>query len=136
MICYLPILGFLYFWGLKIDISVALLLVVAVGLAVDYSSHITHHFMMTNLPTRNERMKHTMIEMGPAVFNGGCSTFVAFVLLANSKSAIAIVFFRVFFLVVSFGLYNGLVLMPVILSLIGPKPFTLKNKPLGNKLFN
>ena len=30
-------------------------------------------------------------------------------------------FFKVFFLVVSFGLYHGLVVLPVFLSLFGPK---------------
>ena len=32
-------------------------------------------------------------------------------------------FFQVFFLVVAFGLFNGMVFLPVILSLIGPAPY-------------
>ena len=31
-------------------------------------------------------------------------------------------FFKIFFLVVVFGLYHGLVFLPVVLSLIGPSP--------------
>ncbi len=31
-------------------------------------------------------------------------------------------FFRVFFLVVVFGLFHGLVILPVLLSLVGPEP--------------
>jgi len=66
-------------------------------------------------------MKATLIETGPAVLNGGTSTFLAFVALAFSSSYIFKTFFKIFFLVVVFGLYHGLVYLPVLLSLIGPK---------------
>ena len=56
-----------------------------------------------------------------AVLNGGFSTFLAFILLANSGSHVFLVFFKIFFLVVILGLYFGLAVLPVILSLIGPK---------------
>jgi Niemann-Pick C1 protein len=58
--------------------------------------------------------------MGPAVFNGGFSTFLAFALLMTSSSHVFLTFFKIFFLVVIFGLFNGLVFLPVVLSLIGP----------------
>jgi hypothetical protein len=58
--------------------------------------------------------------MGPAVFNGGFSTFLAFVLLCTSSSYLFVGFFKVFFLVVIFGLFHGLVLLPTVLSICGP----------------
>ena len=61
--------------------------------------------------------------------NGGLSTFIAFVLLANSKSPVFITFFRVFLLVVVFGLFHGLALLPVILSWIGPPPNVEHSRP-------
>ena len=42
-----------------------------------------------------ERTVATLRNIGPAVFNGGLSTFLAFVLLANSSSYGFTVFFRV-----------------------------------------
>jgi hypothetical protein len=56
----------------------------------------------------------------PAVVNGGFSTFLAFILLSNSESHVFLVFFKIFFLVVVLGLYFGLVVLPVVLSWIGP----------------
>ena len=56
------------------------------------------------------------------MLNGGLSTFLAFILLAGSKSYVFSTFFKVFFLVVTFGLFQGLIVLPVILSVCGPKP--------------
>ena len=53
--------------------------------------------------------------MGPAVFNGGFSTFLAFALLMMSQSYVFKSFFKVFFLIVLFGLFHGLVFLPVVL---------------------
>ena len=53
--------------------------------------------------------------MGPAVFNGGFSTFLAVALLITSKSFLFVTFFKIFFLVVGFGMYHGLVVLPVVL---------------------
>ena len=92
------------------------------GLAVDYGAHIAHYFMTTEAPTRNERVEETLVNIGPAVLNGGFSTFLAFILLITSKSYVFKTFFKIFFLVVSCGLFHGMVFLPVILSLIGPKP--------------
>ena len=58
--------------------------------------------------------------IGPAVLNGGISTFLAFVMLAGSKSYGFSVFFKIFFLVVTFGLFHGLVVLPILLSMLGP----------------
>ena len=60
--------------------------------------------------------------IGPAVFNGGMTTFLALVLLGASTSHVFVTFFKVFVLTVVFGLLHGLVLLPVLLSLFGPLP--------------
>ena len=111
--------GFLHFWGITIDTVSCNNLVIAIGLCVDYSVHVTHRFL--NEPgSRGERVVATLQNIGPAVFNGGFSTFLAFILLAGSRSHVFSSFFKIFFLVVTFGLYHGLVFLPVLLSLLGP----------------
>lgn len=116
--------GFLHFWGITIDTVSCNNLVIAIGLCVDYSVHITHRFLSEH-GSRDERVVSTLQNIGPAVFNGGFSTFLAFILLAGSKSHVFSSFFKIFFLVVTFGLYHGLVFLPVILSLFGPSPLSL-----------
>ena len=70
------------------------------------------------------QVREALADIGPAVFNGGFSTFLAFILLANSKSHVFSTFFKVFFLVIVFGLFNGLLLLPVMLSLVGPAAYS------------
>merc|ERR1711915_923963 len=111
--------GFIHFWGLTIDVISCVNLVIAVGLCVDYSAHIAHCFM-AQTGTSDERSVKTLRDIGPAVLNGGFSTFLAFVLTAGSTSHVFSTFFKVFFLVALFGLYHALVLLPVMLSFFGP----------------
>ncbi|KAL5017448.1 hypothetical protein ScPMuIL_007037 [Solemya velum] len=65
--------------GLTIDTVTSVILILAIGLAVDYSAHIGHHFM-TVAGSRDERTLTTLREMGLPVFNGGFSTVLAFIL--------------------------------------------------------
>ena len=74
------------------------------------------------------KAKDSLVAMGSAVFHGGFSTFLAFILLAGSKSHVFSTFFKVFFLVIVFGLFNGLLLLPVMLSLVGPASYNQQGK--------
>ena len=79
-------------------------------------------------------MKKALLAIAPAVLNGGFSTFLAVALLAFSDVYVFVSFFKVFFLVVFFGLYNGLVFLPVILTLIGPKNMKKTHQDNSQKL--
>ena len=69
-----------------------------------------------------------------AVINGGISTLLAVILLALSDVYVFVAFFKIFVLVVTFGLYNGLVVLPVLLSILGPKSSTNEPKPENHEL--
>ena len=137
------IIGFLHFWGITIDIISCVNIVLAVGLCVDYSVHIAHAFLVAEgkkLETTNDtsqskifchllfyvsgtsvsRTISSLNTIGSAVFNGGFTTFLALVLLGFSTSHVFISFFKVFSLTVVFGLYHGLILLPVLLCVLGP----------------
>ncbi len=112
--------GAMYFWGLALDTSAAVLLTLAVGLAVDYCAHLAHAFMIETGDTRDERVREALVHIGPAILNGGVSTFLAFVMLVSSESYVFKIFFKIFLLIVVLGLYHGLVLLPIVLSFVGP----------------
>ena len=119
----IDVAGFMYFMGLTINVITCNTLVISIGLCVDFSAHIAHGFISRS-GSRDERVISTMTEMGPAVFNGGLSTLLAFILLATSKSYVFMSFFKIFFLICIFGLFHGLVALPVFLAIIGPDTST------------
>ena len=115
------VVGFLHIWSITIDIISCINIVLAIGLCVDYSVHIGHAYLVSP-GGRRERALQAVDTIGPAVLNGGVTTLLALVLLAASTSHVFVTFFRVFVLTVLFGVFHGLVLLPVLLSVIGPLP--------------
>ncbi|GAB1864647.1 Patched domain-containing protein 3 [Camponotus japonicus] len=115
----IDLLGSMYFLGLTVEISSTIMILLCAGLAVDYASHIGLEFIRSS-GSKQERALTTLSVIGPAVLNGGLSTFIAFVLLGFSKAYVFMTFFKLFTSVVLFGLFHGLVFLPVILSLAGP----------------
>eukprot|EP00092_Neocalanus_flemingeri_P063022 GFUD01076156.1.p1 GENE.GFUD01076156.1~~GFUD01076156.1.p1 ORF type:complete len:598 (-),score=161.58 GFUD01076156.1:7-1800(-) len=119
VITLIDIVGFLHFWSITIDIISCINIVIAIGLCVDYSVHIGHAYMIAP-GSRLQKAVHSVESIGPAVFNGGVTTFLALVLLGGSTSHTFLSFFKVFVLTVVFGLFHGLLLLPVLLSVVGP----------------
>ncbi|XP_066915990.1 patched domain-containing protein 3-like isoform X1 [Clytia hemisphaerica] len=117
------IAGYMHFWGLTVDTVTTIQLILAIGLSVDYSAHIGHGFMAAREGNRVQRAAHALEEIGPAVVHGGFSTFLAFVCLGASQSYVFSTFFKLFFLVVVFGMFHGVVYLPIVLSLVGPEPY-------------
>jgi len=115
----IDILGLMFVWGQSIDSVSIINLVLAIGLAVDYSAHIAHAFMTTP-GTRQERADHAIAEMGTAVIHGAFSTFLAVLVLSTSQSYIFRSIFKQFFGICLFGSLHGIVLLPTLLSLVGP----------------
>jgi predicted RND superfamily exporter protein len=122
--CLAEILGCMWGLGFAIDSVTVINLVLAVGLSVDYSAHIGHSFMVKGGEDNDRRTLEALADMGAAVLSGGTSTFLAVVVLLFSDSYVFFVLSRQFCLTVVLGLAHGLILLPVMLSLYGPKPFS------------
>eukprot|EP00753_Platysulcus_tardus_P010713 PLAT2988.1.p1 GENE.PLAT2988.1~~PLAT2988.1.p1 ORF type:complete len:963 (+),score=426.36 PLAT2988.1:284-2890(+) len=118
------LLGFMPAWGVFINVVSVANLVLAVGLAVDYCAHIAHAFVSHPVGTRDDRVVHAVEELGTSVLQGATTTFLGVVVLAFGKSEIFRIFFKMFTLTVTLGVAHGLILLPVLLSLLGGKPIT------------
>lgn len=125
----IEILGFMYSAGVVIDSVAVINMVLAVGLTVDYSAHVGHCFMAKGGTDRNQRATEALADIGAAVLSGATSTFLAVVVLLFSKSYVFKVLAIMFALTVGLGTLHGLVLLPVMLSVCGPKPFSSAEAP-------
>merc|ERR1712070_61202 len=123
------VLGFMYYVNVDFNSVSAVNIVIAVGLAIDSSVHIAHAFLTAH-GTRNERAREALRRLGRSVTNGAVSTFLAIVVLADAQSYIFRVLFKLLGLIIMFAYFHGVFVLPVVLSLIGPDPYPLKQHEL------
>ena len=118
---YVNLLGLLYLAGISINTTSCVGLTMSIGLVVDYNMHVVHTFLDTSGINKNERVKKVMNTMGKSVLLGGLSTLLGVLPLAFSQSEVFRTFFFTYLgIVVVFGATHGLILTPVLLSIIGP----------------
>jgi Niemann-Pick C1 protein len=128
--CLIGILGFMHAFGIVIDSVSVINIVLVVGLSVDYSAREAHCFMVKPGDNKNERALEALADIGAAVLSGAISTFFAVVVLLFFSSCVFGVSSKQFALTVALGVTHGLILvLPVLLSLFGPKPFSSAEKP-------
>ncbi|XP_066155032.1 patched domain-containing protein 3-like [Euwallacea fornicatus] len=130
LLTMLNVCGFMQRLNLTIDVVSCIGLELAIGLCVDYATHIGHTFLTIHEGSKRERSLRTVSSIGAAVLYGGFSTFIGVFMMSQSDAYIFISFFKIFSLVIVFGLFHGTVLFPVILSWIGPDPYPKMSKPL------
>ncbi|KAJ1422063.1 patched [Ochromonadaceae sp. CCMP2298] len=113
------LIGLMHFWDLRISSVTVVQLVMAVGLVVDYVSHVIHYYLAQPFSlTPKERLTNCLVEIGPAVLLGCSTTFLGTMPLAFADSVIFRTFFKMFFLIIVLGGVHGLVLLPAILPSI------------------
>ena len=120
-ILYVDLLGVLNFAGLRLNPVTYIAMVLSIGLLVDFLMHILLRFYESAGETRHAKVKDTLKTMGSSILIGGISTFLGVIPLAFSTSQIFNTIFVTFIGLVTLGAGHGLILLPVLLSMLGPK---------------
>lgn len=114
------ILGFMALWGLPLNLLTMVNLTISIGFSVDYATHTTHAFCHCMGQKRGLRAFEAVLLVGGPLLHGALSTQLAVIPLAFVDSPVLEVFFKMTTLVIIVGVTHGLLLLPVILSLVGP----------------
>lgn len=119
-ILYVDLLGVIHLSGLYINSVTYIGVLMSIGLIVDYTMHIILRFIESPEKTREAKTKETLCTMGASILLGGVSTLLGVLPLYFSTSDIFHTIFVIFIGLVTLGIGHGLILLPVVLSLIGP----------------
>jgi Niemann-Pick C1 protein len=117
-VLYVDILGVMQWGGVTINPVSYVALAMSVGLLVDFIMHVLLKFY--ELP--GNRVEKTIVmlrTMGSSIFLGGLTTLLGTVPLVFSASEIFYTIFIGFMGLVTLGVGHGLILLPVILSMVG-----------------
>uniref|UniRef100_A0A8D3D9J6 SSD domain-containing protein n=1 Tax=Scophthalmus maximus TaxID=52904 RepID=A0A8D3D9J6_SCOMX len=117
--------GVMTLWDIDYNAVALINLVTAVGISVEFVSHMTRSFALSTKPSHVERAMEATANMGSAVFAGVAMTNLPGILvLAFAKAQlIQIFFFRLNLVITLLGLAHGLIFLPVLLSYFGTSTF-------------
>ncbi|XP_065265305.1 protein patched homolog 2 [Emys orbicularis] len=112
--------GMMGLMGIKLSAIPAVILIASVGIGVEFTVHVALGFL-TAMGSRTLRSALALEHTLAPVLDGALSTLLGLLMLAGSEfDFILRYFFAVLTVLTVLGLLNGLVLLPVLLSVIGP----------------
>lgn len=116
----LQLVGVMGLLGLKLSAAPAVLLVVSVGVGVEVCVHVTLGFL-TAVGDRDRRVRLALAHMAAPILHGALSTLLgAVMLLCSDFDFVRKGFFALALALVVLGSVNGLLFLPVLLTLVGP----------------
>jgi Niemann-Pick C1 protein len=117
------LVGVIQLAGFSLNSVTFLLIIMAIGLVVDYCLHIIDAYLKLSrqdFSSRDDRMEAALVDIGGSVFLGGFSTFLGVLALAFASGEVFRTFFVMFVSMVLLGMAHGMVFIPVMMTLIGP----------------
>ena len=117
LIVDVDLVGLMVAWDVPLNAVAYTVIVMGIGLCVDYCVHMAHGFAHSSGGPL-QRVAGAYAMMGSAVVKGAFTTFLGILFLANASSSVFRTFFKLLFGTVAFGAIHGLLLTPVLLAII------------------
>ena len=114
-------LGFLQMWNVHLSVLQIIQTVIAIGLTVHFTVQVSHTFMVTTGRTRNERVSSALQRVSETIIQDGICLILGIILLSFGQSYIFDTFFKSMLIAILLGLWHALVLLPTLLSFVGPR---------------
>lgn len=115
------VFGFLLYIDVTLSSITMIHMILSVGFSIDFTAHICHGYMISTGKNRDERVQSSIDKTGAPIFHGAVSSLLGIIVLIWAKSYIFRTFGIVMAFVLLFGITHALLLLPVVLSWIGPQ---------------
>uniref|UniRef100_F1KVJ9 Patched domain-containing protein 3 n=1 Tax=Ascaris suum TaxID=6253 RepID=F1KVJ9_ASCSU len=112
--------GGLSIWGSDLDSVSMGCIVMAIGLAVDFSVHICYRYHRSEELTAHEKVRDTLSVVGWPIVQAGGSTLIGMATLPFIPAYLVRVFFQTVVLVNVIGLSHALIWLPQLISALDP----------------
>lgn len=122
-------IGFACFLGIKIDIVLLGCLIISIGFAINYPTHISFSFFMAKNSSPNKRLKKCLYEVGLPIFQGSLTTILGVCILPFEPYYCPRSFFKIIVIIALETAFHSLCVIPVVLSLLGKFDKSLSLKP-------
>nr|WHI98180.1 Niemann-Pick C1 protein b [Chilo suppressalis] len=115
LLVVLNMMGVMYLWSIPLNAVSCVNLIVSIGIAVEFCSHLAYAYATSKEPT-NERVKDALTKIGSTIITGITLTNIPVIVLAFSYTEIIeVFFFRMFFSLVILSFLHGMIFFPVLL---------------------
>ena len=114
-ICAL-VIGYMALWDVALDSISMINLVMSIGFSVDFAAHISYHYVSHKDKDPKAKITAALGYLGTPIVQGAASTILGVLFLAFSNTYIFRTFFKLTFMVIAFGFFHAMFLLPVVLS--------------------
>ncbi|XP_065907538.1 protein patched homolog 1-like isoform X2 [Dysidea avara] len=126
------IFGFIGVFEIDVNFFPATVFLAGIALCVEFTAPLVFYFLKATatgtegpkhlwLRNHNERMHKALEHRFTPIFNGAVTTFVGVIMLLFAPVRfIQLYFFAVYMIIIVLGVLNGLLFLPVLLSVVGP----------------
>uniref|UniRef100_A0A914USQ6 SSD domain-containing protein n=1 Tax=Plectus sambesii TaxID=2011161 RepID=A0A914USQ6_9BILA len=114
----LGVIGAMSLWGVRLDMISMITLLMSVGVSVDFVAHVSYFYveaLQKNMTA--SQAQYALWSLGLPIMQGALSTICGMLVLLAIDAYMIRAFVKTMMLVVIFGLYHGLVLLPIVMSL-------------------
>ncbi|XP_078576017.1 patched domain-containing protein 3-like [Branchiostoma floridae x Branchiostoma japonicum] len=112
------LVGYMTLWGINLDLVSVLSILMCIGFSVDFFAHITYAYVTSKEAKPVEKIREAMRAVGMPIVQSSLSTILAMLVLGFFPAYIFRAFFKTIFLVMVFGAAHGLVILPILLTIL------------------
>ena len=110
------VIGFMALWGVYLDAVSMINLIMCIGFSVDFAAHISYHYVISKHSDPQHNAKYALGHLGVPILMAALSTILAVAVLATSASYVFRTFFKIVTLIMTFGCFHAMFVLPVLLS--------------------